>query len=140
MDAEDLVLQLDSGNLIHCPEGLVHEQNIRGSRQGSGDAHPLTLSAGKLSGEAARQALIQAHKMEQVSGLLPAFLPLPSGKSGDGGHVGDIFRHCHVGKQAHILNGIADMAAKFYLICFLNVLPANQYPAAVRGDQAVHQL
>ncbi len=48
---------------IKCPKRFVEEQHLRLHREGAGERNALTLSAGKLAGEAAVES-IELNKLE----------------------------------------------------------------------------
>ena len=140
VDAQELILQLAPGDLVHRAERLVHQQKLRTGGQRPGDAHPLALSAGEGAGIPPRQRRVQPHLLQQGSDFFSALLPLPFLHAGDGGHIGNVLLHGHVGKQAHVLDGVADAAAQGHRVDSGHILPLDQDSARVRRQQAVYQL
>ena len=140
VDAQELILQLAPGDLVHRAERLVHQQKLRTGGQRPGDAHPLALSAGEGAGIPPRQRRVQPHLLQQGSDFFSALLPLPFLQAGDGGHIGNVLLHGHVGKQAHVLDGVADAAAQGHRVDSGHILPLDQDSARVRRQQAVYQL
>ena len=106
-------------------------------RQGPGDAHALLLPAGELVGIAAGEGRVQAHGGQELRHLPLALLPAPA--AGEGGDIGDVFRHGHVGKQAHALDGVADAPAQGDEVALRHVLPVDINGALVGRQQAVDQ-
>ena len=65
VDAQELILQLAPGDLVHRAERLVHQQKLRTGGQRPGDTHPLALSAGEGAGIPPRQRRVQPHLLQQ---------------------------------------------------------------------------
>jgi len=88
---------------IQSGDGLIQKQNIRIQRQGSGNSHPLLLSAGQLMGPLI-QLIHKSHLLQRLpcDGIGIGFGVFPQSQG-----VADIFQHCHVGKQGIVLENDA---------------------------------
>ena len=63
-DAQEFLLELAAGNLVHGAERLVHQKDFRGCGKGSGQPHPLLLAAGEFFWIAAAEAFVQPHNLQ----------------------------------------------------------------------------
>src|SRR5581483_6317241 len=102
------VLHLGAGQRIERAEGLIHEKDFGFSRKRTRQADALPLAAGELMRMAPRELIrIEADSCEQYSAALR---PLGAWPSGSFKHQPDIALHSEVGKQARLLDHVADAA------------------------------
>ena len=106
----EFALQFGAGDGVERAERLVHEKNWRVGSEGAGDADALALAAGEFTGAARGEfGGMKADKTQQFryargdSRGIPLFEP---------GHEADIFRDRKMGKQAGLLNDVANAAAQ----------------------------
>ena len=133
-----LLLEGPAGHGIQGGEGLVHEYDGGRGRQRPQDADALLLSAGHFRGVFMGVLLI-GH-VDQLQQRVDNLVTLLLAVFQQGGHHADVLGHRHIGKQADLLDHIADMAAQFHLVLGGDVLLV-EVDLARRGlDEAVDHL
>ena len=118
---------------VQCAKGLIHQHDWGAGGQCAQHADTLLLSARKLSWifVAVR---FHAHQLQHILHDLIAALLIIIQQLW---HHADVLGHRHVGKQADLLDHIADMAAQLHLIGLCNILTIDINMAAVRLDQTI---
>ena len=117
---------------------LIHQDDRRGGGQCPEDADALLLPAGHLGGVLVGVLLIgQVDQLQQlmdnlVARLLAVFQQI--------GHHADVLGHGHVGKQADLLDDIADVAAQLHPVLGGDILAVYIDLAAGGFNQAVDHL
>jgi hypothetical protein len=138
LEADQLVLEVVSGDGVDGAERLVHQQHRRVGGQGARHPDPLLLAAGELARVAAVElGRLQAHQVEHL------LHPVPHPRLGPAEHPGhqrDVLRDGHVREEAGRLDGIADLAAQLDRVHPGDVLLADADTAGGGLDQPVDHL
>ena len=114
-----------AGFRIQGAGGFIRQNNLRVVHQGSGDGHPLHLSAGHLPG-ALPQLVSQTHLLQ---GLLGPAAPLLPGYTGQGQSQLHVLQHALVGNQVvaleHKAHGIVPVGIPVPVLEILGGLAPN---------------
>ena len=131
-----LVLQGLACQGIQSGEGLIHQHDGGGGRQGPQYADALLLAAGELGGVFIGILL----HVDQLQHLLDDLLAPGLVVLQQLGHHADVLGNGHVGKQADLLDDIADVAPELHLVLAVDVLAVDEDGPGVRLQQAVDHL
>ena len=138
LEGAHLLLEGAPGHGVQGGEGLVHQHDGGRGRQGTENTDALLLSAGHLGGVLVGVLLIgQVDQLQQlmddlVARLLAVFQQI--------GHHADVLGHGHVGKQADLLDDIANVAAQLHPVLGGDILAVYIDLAAGGFNQAVDHL
>ena len=107
LQAQELVLKPLAVDRVDGAERLVHQHHagVRGER--AGDPDPLLLTARELGRIAVARLGPEADQLEQLGGALLLARLVPAEQGGDGG---DVLGDRPVGKEADLLDHVADLA------------------------------
>ncbi len=106
----EFALELGTSHRIERAKRFVHEQNWRIGGESAGDADALALSAGKFAG-------VAAGKFSRIKSNESQELPDANGRAAavplfERGNEANIFGNRKMGKEAGVLNDVADAAAE----------------------------
>ena len=110
LDAAELAVNLRARDRIERAKRLVHQQDWRIGGERAGDAHALTLPAGKLVRPPRRKrGRVESNQLEQLADARrdPAFVPAQESR-----HRRDVLRDAQVWKQSDFLHDVARAAAE----------------------------
>lgn len=109
LQADHLLLQFVTHDGVDGAERLVHEQDGRVGREGTGHAHALLLPAGQVRGVAVHKLGAEADTLDGVHRLRARLL---RGHALEAQHGRDVVEHRAVREEARVLDDVADAKAQ----------------------------
>ncbi len=126
LQAQELVLEALAGDRVDGAEGFVHQHHPRVGGKGAGDADTLLLATRELGWIALAELGVEPDQGQQLLGALGGVVALPANQPR---HGGDVLSDGAMGKEADLLNHIADLAAKLRRRAVANRAAADEHVA-----------
>ena len=136
LDIFDFVLKGLPGHGVQGAEGLIHQHDGRGGRQGPQHADALLLAAGEFGGILVGIGLHVYHFQKALHDLLAPLLVIFQQFR----HNADVLGHGHIWKQTDLLDDVADVPPQLHLVLGLDILAVDGDGAGVDVDEAVDGL
>jgi len=136
LKSSELMLQFIPGDGVERPKRLVHQENWGIGSQGPSHSNALTLSSGEFAWISRGELAVQPDQLQKL--FNPSLHPFPRPIFNLGNQT-DVARHSKVRKEADILNGISDAAAKSDEVPFPGRFALHRDVAAGGDEQAVNK-